>query len=57
LPRKKLEKKPLRDFKTDFCSPLVLTVLEKKIFKDLAMFLGSWPKFDLEMKVKLKYHD
>jgi hypothetical protein len=29
---------------------LALMVLE--IFKDLAMFLGFWPKFDPEMKVK-----
>jgi hypothetical protein len=30
----KLEKGPLRDYETGFCSPLALTVLEKKIFKD-----------------------
>jgi hypothetical protein len=24
-------------------------------FKDLAKFLGFWPKFDLDMKVKVKY--
>jgi hypothetical protein len=30
----KLEKEPLRDYETGFCSPLALTVLEKKIFKD-----------------------
>jgi hypothetical protein len=29
----------------------------QKIFKDLAMFLGFWPKFDLQMKVKVKYYD
>jgi hypothetical protein len=34
----KLEKGPLRDYETGFCSHLALTVLEKKIFKDLAMF-------------------
>jgi hypothetical protein len=53
----KLEKGPLRDFETSFCSPLALTVLEKKIFKDLAMFFGFWPKCDLEMKVNVKYYD
>jgi hypothetical protein len=36
----KLEKEPLRDYKTAFCSPLAHTVLHKKICKDLAMFLG-----------------
>jgi hypothetical protein len=35
----KLEKKPLIDFKTAFCSPVALSVLEK-IFKDLASFRG-----------------
>jgi hypothetical protein len=30
----KLEKEPLRDYKSAFCSPLALTVHEKKIFKD-----------------------
>jgi hypothetical protein len=36
----KLEKGLLRDYETGFCAPLALKVLEKKIFKDLAMFLG-----------------
>jgi hypothetical protein len=36
----KLEKGPLRDNKTVFCSPVALAVLEKKIFKDLACFRG-----------------
>jgi hypothetical protein len=53
----KLEKGPLRDYETGFCSPLALMVLVKKIFKDLAMFFGFWPKCDLEMKVKVKYYD
>jgi hypothetical protein len=53
----KLEKGPLRDYETGFCSSLTLTVLEKKIFKDLAMFFGFWPKCDIEMKVKVKYYD
>jgi hypothetical protein len=53
----KLEKGLLRDYKTGFCSPLALTVLEKKIFKDLAMLFGFRPKFDLEMKFKVKYYD
>jgi hypothetical protein len=35
---------------------MALTVLEKT-FKDLAMFLGFWTKFDLGRKVKVKYHD
>jgi hypothetical protein len=48
----KIEKGPLRDYETGFCSPIALRVLEKKIFKDLAIFLGFLPKFDLEMKVK-----
>jgi hypothetical protein len=43
----KLEKEPLREYKTAFCSPLAHTVLHKKICKDLAMFLGFfkyiWP--------------
>jgi hypothetical protein len=34
----KLEKEPLRDYKTAFCSPLAHRVLQKKICKDLAMF-------------------
>jgi hypothetical protein len=34
----KLETVPLRDYETGFCSNLALTVLEKKIFTDLAMF-------------------
>jgi hypothetical protein len=29
----KLEKGTLRDYKTGFCSPVALTVLEKKIFQ------------------------
>jgi hypothetical protein len=35
------------------------TLLEKKIFKDLAMFLGFWPKFDIEMTDfhKMCYND
>jgi hypothetical protein len=45
------------DYETGFCSPLALTVLEKKIFKDLAMFFSFWPKCDLEMKVKVEYYD
>jgi hypothetical protein len=53
----KLEKGPHRDYETGFCSPLALAVLEKKIFKDVAMFFGFQPKFDLEMKVKVKYYD
>jgi hypothetical protein len=47
----------LRDYETGFCLPLALTVLEKKIFKDLAMFFKFRPKFELEMKVKVKYYD
>jgi hypothetical protein len=53
----KLEKEPLRDYKTAFCLPLAHTVLQKKICKDLAMFLDFWPMFDLKMKVKVKYYD
>jgi DNA-binding MltR family transcriptional regulator len=53
----KLEKGPLRDYETGFCLHLALTVLEKKIFKDLAMFFGFWPKCDLEMKVNVEYYD
>jgi hypothetical protein len=34
----KLEKEPLRDYKTAFCSPLALTVMEKKFFIDFAFF-------------------
>jgi hypothetical protein len=34
---------------------LALTVLEKKIFKEIAVFTGFWPEYDLEMKVKVKY--
>jgi hypothetical protein len=30
-------------------------VLEKKIIKDFAVFTGFWPKYDLEMMVKVKY--
>jgi hypothetical protein len=33
---------------------LAFTVLEKKIFKEFAVFIGFWPKYDLEMKVKVK---
>jgi hypothetical protein len=36
----KLEKGPLRDYKAVFNSPVAFAVLEKKIFKDLASFLG-----------------
>jgi hypothetical protein len=36
----KLEKGPLIDFKTVSCSAVALTVLEKKIFKDLARLGG-----------------
>jgi hypothetical protein len=50
-------RKNLRDYKTAFCSPLAHTVLQKKICKDLTMFLGFWPMFDLKMKVKVKYYD
>jgi hypothetical protein len=57
LQRTKLEKGPLTHYETGFCSPLALTVMEKKIFKDLAMFFGFWPKCDLQMKVKVKYYD
>jgi hypothetical protein len=46
----KLEKGPLRDYETTFCSLLALTVLEK-IFKDFVIFTGFWPKNDLEKKV------
>jgi hypothetical protein len=35
------KEKPLTDYKTAFCSLLTLMVLEKKIFKDLAIF-GSF---------------
>jgi hypothetical protein len=31
-----------------------LTVLEKKILKEFAIFTGFWPKYDLEMKVQVK---
>jgi hypothetical protein len=57
VPSNKLKKEPLRDYKIAFCSPLALMVLEKKIFKVLAIFLGFWHKFDLEIKVKIKYHN
>jgi DNA-binding MltR family transcriptional regulator len=53
----KLERGPLRDYETGFCSLLALTVLEKKIFKDLAMFFVFLPMCDLEMKVEVKYYD
>jgi hypothetical protein len=53
----KLEKEPLREYETAFCSPLAHMVLQKKILKDLAMFLGFWPMFDLKIKVKVKYHN
>jgi hypothetical protein len=36
---KKLENGPLRDYETE---PSALKFLEKKIFKDLAMFFGVW---------------
>jgi hypothetical protein len=36
----KLEKGPLRDYKTVFNSPVAFAVLEKKIFKDLASCRG-----------------
>jgi hypothetical protein len=39
----KLDKGPLRDSKKGFCSPVALTVLEKKIVKDFAFF----PSFSL----------
>jgi hypothetical protein len=29
-------------------------VLKKKFFKEFAVFTGFWPKYDLEMKVKVK---
>jgi hypothetical protein len=32
----KLEKWPFRDYETAFCSSLAVTVLQNKIFKDLA---------------------
>jgi hypothetical protein len=44
---KKLEKEPLKDYETACCSPLAHMVLQK-IFKDLAIFLGFWPMFDLK---------
>jgi hypothetical protein len=50
----KREKGPHKDYETAFCSPLAFTVLEKKIFKEFAVFTGFWPKYDLEMKVKVK---
>jgi hypothetical protein len=40
---KKLEKGPLRDYETGFCSPMALTVLEKKILKDLPFKNFSLP--------------
>jgi hypothetical protein len=43
----KLEKGPLRDYETGFCSPVALTVLEK-IFKDIAFFhflFGKYSEF------------
>jgi hypothetical protein len=53
----KLEKEPLRDYETAYCSHLAHMVLQNKIFKDLAMFLCFWPMFDLKIKVKVKYHN
>jgi hypothetical protein len=50
----KLEKGSPSDYETAFCSPLALTVLEKKIFKEIAIFTGFWPKYDLGMNVKVK---
>jgi hypothetical protein len=49
----KLEKGPHRDYETAFCSPVAFTVL-KKIFKEFAVFTSFWPKYYLEMKVKVK---
>jgi hypothetical protein len=43
LASNKLEKGPLMDYETGFCSPVALNVLEKKIFKDFAFFsLPVW---------------
>jgi hypothetical protein len=54
LPRTNLRKDLIRDYETAFCLPLGLMVLEKKIFKEFAVFTGFWPKCDLEMKVKVE---
>jgi hypothetical protein len=51
------QKKLVKDYKNVFCSPLAHTVLQKKICKDLAMFLGFWSMFDFKMNVKVKYFD
>jgi hypothetical protein len=36
----KIEKEPLRGYKTAFCSPLALKVLDKKIFLKISYVLG-----------------
>jgi hypothetical protein len=53
LPQTNLKKDLLEI--TIFSSPVALTVLEKKIFKEFAVFTGFWPiKCDFKMKVKVK---
>jgi hypothetical protein len=49
-----LRKDILEIIKIAFCSVLAFVVLEKKIFIEFAVFTGIWPKFDLEMKDKVK---
>jgi hypothetical protein len=41
-----LEKGPLGDYETGFCLPVALTVLEKEIFKEFAIF----PSFSLPVR-------
>jgi hypothetical protein len=45
-------KGPLFDTKTVFSAILALVILRREILKDLVIFRGFWPYFDLEMKVK-----
>jgi hypothetical protein len=54
LPQTNLRKDLLRDYEAAFYSPMARTVLEKRIFKHFAVFTSFWPKYDLEMKVKVK---
>jgi hypothetical protein len=44
----------LRDYKNNFCSPLAQKSSGEEGFKKIAVFTGFWPKYDLEMKFKVK---
>jgi hypothetical protein len=57
MPQTNLRKNLIEIIKQLFVHLWHILFCRRRFFKDLAMFLGFWPIFDLKMKLKVKYHN